>query len=120
MFKEALKMGLRFKSTTHANLTVEDLFSYPLTKLKAMANHYNAQVKAPTDLFATRSAQETKDKLRLDILLAVIADRGADAEANKEAEAARAFNKQIDDLILQKKNEELAGKSIDELIAMKK
>lgn len=120
MFKQALKMGLRFKSTLHNNLTVEDLFNYPLTKLKAMANHYNAQVKAPTDLFATRTTQETQDKLRLDILLEVINDRGVDAEAKKTAEENRAFNKQLDQLIIQKQNDALAGKSVEELIAMKK
>jgi delta 1-pyrroline-5-carboxylate dehydrogenase len=120
MFKQALQMKLRFVSQKHSSLSVEDLFDYPLTQLKAMANHYNAQLKAPDDLFAVRSTQETKDKLRLDILLTVIADRNEEALAKADAKVQQETNSQIKQLIIQKKNEELSGKSVEELEAMLK
>lgn len=118
MFEQATRTKLRFNSQKHSSLSVEDLWDYPLTQLKAMANTYNAQLKAPDDLFSVRSVKETQDKLRLDILLVIIADRGKQAAAKADAEVTKETNAQIKQLIIQKKNEELAGKSVAELEAM--
>lgn len=120
MYKQALKLGLKFKSNKHSGLTIADLFDYPTTALKQMANSYHALLKTPADLFSTRTGEDQSNQLRLDILLDIIQDRATEAEAKKNANADREFNAQIDALIIQKKNEELANKSVEELIAMRK
>ena len=119
IYKQANQKRLRFTSPKHAAVTAEDLTTLPMTHLKSMANQCHQSITAPSDLFAIRDTQTALMQLRLDILLDVIKDRTEEVNAKSNAAQVAETNKAIDQLIIKKKGEELEGKSIEELLAMK-
>lgn len=88
IFKDAAKKQLRF-DTQNGQLTVEDLWSFPLERLNtlAVAIHGRIQTRGAISFLNTKTDPNAEDNLRLDILKAVIADK------QEEKEAAR--NKQL-------------------------
>ena len=116
IFEEATRAKLRFK-TTSGNATVEDLWDLSLTKLDAVAKHYNKQVKESGEesFITTTSKTNTIAKLKFDIVLHVINVKIAERDEAKQAADKKAQKEKIMRLITDKQDEELKGKTIDEL-----
>lgn len=128
LFEKATRLKLRFPSSA-GNLNVEDLWDLPLksertnrASLNNVAQLANAKVKANEEesFVDAPSPGSTVDQLRLDVVKHVIAVRIEENKAKTEAAANRAHNAKIDALIEKKQDEALAGKSIEELQALKK
>jgi hypothetical protein len=125
MYKLAAQAKLRFASK-RGELTVEDLFQLPLTSktgfdLNTLAVGVSKQLKDMGEESFVEEASTNPQKqvltLSLDILKDVIKTQ---QEANKAALARRerqAEIQKIRDLIVQKKDEKLAGASLEDLEA---
>jgi hypothetical protein len=126
LFQKASRIKLRFDSPKGL-LTVEDLWDLPLTStipvkpnIDEIAKGVIRQLKATED--ESFVAKETKDndllQLQLEILKVVrdvkIAERDAATKARENAEKKQ----QILALIQQKKGEQLAGTSLEDLMKM--
>lgn len=122
MFDKATRIKLRFESTRGA-LSVEDLWDLPLRgklSLDSLAKVVNRQIKSETgeSFVDSRSTVDTTQELRLDILKHIIGVKLAEESASREAAEKREKNARIRELIAQKQDQELAGKSIEELTEM--
>lgn len=127
MFEKASRLLLRFPSSQGA-LTVEDLWLLPLTATRAgkanlndVAKEVARQLKSVTeeDFVNPRetAANETLT-LMLDIVKHIIQVRQAENAAEVAASNRRAQKARIMELIAQKQDADLAGKSLEELTAM--
>ena len=122
MFDKATRIKLRFESTRGA-LSVEELWDLPLRgklSLDSLAKVVNRQIKSETgeSFVDSRSTVDTTQELRLDILKHIIGVKLAEESASREAAEKREKNARIRELIAQKQDQELAGKSIEELTEM--
>lgn len=125
IFKLAAKQKLRFQ-TTKGPLSVEQLFDLPLdSQSRPSLNQLYIQLSEEVKAAETRGLMETTRKsdvntLRLQIVEAVFNEKRAD-NAAKSAELSESQKRaHIKQLIAQKKDEELAGKTVEELEAMLK
>lgn len=122
MFDKATRIKLRFESTRGA-LSVEELWDLPLRgklSLDSLAKVVSRQIKSETgeSFVDSRSTVDTTQELRLDILKHIIGVKLAEESASREAAEKREKNARIRELIAQKQDQELAGKSIEELTEM--
>ena len=120
MFEKATRLKLRFAVGQHKSVNTEDLWIMPLAQLRDAANELYRNLDSSDDLFAVRKGEDETNKLRLDVLVHVITVREAEAEAKTNEKARAEEKKLIRELIQQKQNEALAGKSVEELEAMLK
>lgn len=120
-FKLASQQKLRFK-TTKGQLSVEQLWDLSLEELDALAVSLEVEhTESGRKSFLTRnSAKDKTAKLKFDIVLDVLNTKLDEAKTLAEAAETRAHNKKIIELISEKKEESLKGKSIEELEAMLK
>lgn len=125
-FETASRLGIRF-SSTKGLLTTEDLWVLPLTgtskvNLNDIAKGLARDLKSAEeeDFVSTRSKEDTVTELKLEIVKYVIKVKIAERDAKATASADRDRNEQIKSIIATKQNEELEGKSIEELTAMMK
>lgn len=128
IFAIATRKKLRFPVA--GSLSVEDVWDLPLKarregqlNLDGLAFALNEVVeKQPRKSFvddAPTTADNSDDALRLAIVLEIISVKKAELAA-KENEAVRAGRaNQLDELIARKQNQELEGKSLEELQAMR-
>lgn len=126
MFKQASKLKLRF-DTKKGQITTEDLWDLPLTSrtgvsLDAIAIAVNNELQASkeTSFVAEKSDGDSILELKLEILKAVIADRKAENAAKRDEAEKKERKDKIARILENKKDEELAGKSVEELEAMLK
>lgn len=121
IFKEAAKKGLRF-STSKGSLNVEQLFQLTQTDLAtSVKNQKKILNQGNEDGLSFLDESTTVDKieqLRFDILKEVYLTKKADAEALRDARDKKEKNQKILNLIAEKRDGELAGKSVAELEAM--
>lgn len=126
LFAEATRRKLRF-TTPQGELSVEDLWNLPLTStnpnranLDDIAVGLNKQLQdAGTTSFVKKATRPNEElKAKFDIVLQVIEVRQAEADAAETLRLNTEKKQQILSLIANKENEELAGKSIDELRAL--
>ena len=122
MFDKATRIKLRFESTRGA-LSVEELWDLPLRgklSLDSLAKVVNRQIKSEDgeSFVDSRSTVDTTQELRLDILKHIIGVKLAEESDCREAAEKREKNARIRELIAQKQDQELAGKSIEELTEM--
>jgi len=116
IFKKASKVKLRF-SSVKGQVSTEDLWDLPMSKLRDMANTINRSLKTSDDLFAVLSPGEETVKLRLSIVVAVIEARATDS-ANAVEEAERGSKrKMLKEMIAKKTIEAHGAQSIEELEA---
>ena len=125
IFQQASRSKLRF-ATQLGNLSTEDLWDLPLTStkgtsLKSIATDLQLQVSAQPlkelDFFDVPEAIDSTLQLRFDIVKHIVTTRVAESR-DKSAEAAKDTKRaQLQALINDKLQDELKGKSIDELQA---
>lgn len=124
MFEFATKNKLRF-ATKVGEVTVEDLWDLPLTSTKGVslddtAKSINKELKSSEEESFVVKTIKTNEVLglKLDIVKHIIRVRLDENEAAQNAMVAKAKKQKIMELIEAKKNEAMAGKSLDELEAM--
>ncbi len=126
-FERASRLKLRFDSPK-GQLTVEDLWDLPLTSATNRANldsiavalHRQTREAAEVVSFVDKTAPTGSDELLLkfEIVRHVIRVRVAERDAARDLADRAEKKKRILALIEQKKDEALAGKSVEELLAL--
>lgn len=126
IFEQITRKGLTF-STVKGNISVQELWQLPLKgrngfDLDTISRDLLSKVKASSEesLVETANNVDSDDELRLEVLKVVVNTLEAEQEARVNAEQARSHNEKIDQLIARKQEQELEGKSVEELLAMKK
>jgi hypothetical protein len=121
MFEQAVREKLRFDSPK-GPLSVEDLWDLPLTSarganLNDIAKDLNRQLKAEgeEDFVNPTAKRNTLLQLAFDIVKHIIVVRKAEAEAARQATVKREQRARIQELIAKKQDQELEGKSLEEL-----
>ncbi len=123
MFEQATRLKLRFETAKGA-LTVEDLWDLPLTStskpnLNDIAKGLSRYLREnEEDFVGTASKADTAAQLKFSIVKHVIAVRLAENEAAHVAASRRETKNRIMTLIAEKQDENLRGKSLEELQAM--
>lgn len=123
MFEQATRLKIRFETAKGA-LTVEDLWDLPLTSanrpnLNDIAKSLSRYLREnEEDFVGTASKADTAAQLKFAIVKHVIGVRIAENEAAKTAADRRETKNRIMALIAEKQDENLRGKSLDELQAM--
>lgn len=124
LFEQASRLKLRFPSV-RGELTTEDLWSLPLISkngfnLDAVAREVNGQLKSVTEesFVETRTNPQKKIyELQLEIVKHVIAIRIADNEATVKRAELRQKRDQLLNLLAQKEEQALLGKTAEEIRA---
>lgn len=122
IYKEAARLGLRF-ITPKGSLSVEQAWHLGLTDLKASVRAAKKALKISEDedelsFLETETKVNKEDQLRFDILKDIyLTIKGEKDEAANKAEMKRR-DQEILAIIASKKDEQLKGKSIEELEAM--
>ncbi len=123
IFKVASKQKLRFE-TNIGMLTVEDLWDVPLTgnagsSLDDLAKAFNRRINTSAEeSFVGESKVDPKLKLGFEIVKSIIETKLKDKEKAEKAAATKQRNLKIKELIAKKKDEDLEGKTTDELLAL--
>lgn len=119
MFKKASKKKLRFGSG-RGQIGIEELWDLSLEDLDEMAVAIDKELQAygRESFIGTRRPAATDNQLRLDILLEVINDKLTAQEVATERAANKAKIEQIKAIMARKSDEELEGKSMEELQAL--
>jgi len=128
MFEQATRMPLRV-STPAGLLSVEDLWDLPLVHkglgqkasvcLDSIAVSLHNKLKDEQISFVSKPKKENvADQLAFEIVKHIIAVKMAEEEAAAQAKQRREQKQQLLALIAQKENDQLAGKSLDELRQM--
>ena len=118
-FETATRRKLRFQ-TTRGNLTVEDLWDVPLTVLDEAYKALSRQIREAEDdsLLAKRDSGAEEAALKRDLVKHVVEVRQAEAAEKQARTARRAQAARVRELIAQKQDEALSGKSTEELAAL--
>lgn len=113
MFEKAARLKLRFDSRV-GNLSVEDLWDLPLTKLNDLAKSLNKQTKESKeeDFLEEKSSEDTITQLKFDIVLHILKTKKDEKEAKNQAAAKKAEREKILEILSKKKEEALI--SLDE------
>ncbi len=121
VYKKASQQKLRI-ATERGPLSVEQLWDLPLQELDTLA--VSLQEKYETSkgksFLETKSKKDKNIKLQFDLVLDILETKVKNAETASKAAETRAHNEKIDTLIAEKQEEELKGKSVKELEAMRK
>lgn len=129
MFEQATQMKLRFE-TTKCLMSVEDLWDLPLQSCQgsnrnpvslddlAIASHRKIQSMQEESFVATSSV-DTTEQLRLDILKHIISVKMGEQKAQQEAADKRQKRQEIDALIAQKKQNQMAEMPLEDLLKMR-
>lgn len=117
-FEKATRLRLRFE-TSRGNLNVKDLWRLPLAELDKLAIALNKQLKESSEesFIKAKSKDNKLLELRFDIVKHIIETLLSEDEEKKKAADKRAKREQLLELIAKKKNQELEGKSLEELEA---
>lgn len=128
IFEQASKEKLRF-ATESGNLSVEDLWDLPITSqkklnLKNIATNLQSIIKeSPAnalDFLETASTVDPIVQLKFDIVKHIVIVKQTEAKEKSAAKVTETHNAELKELIKLKKQEQLAGKSIEELEALLK
>jgi hypothetical protein len=126
MFEKAVRSKFRFLSPQGA-LTVEDLWDLPLTSTRAnqanlnnIAKDISRQIKAEgeEDFVNPKNDAGTEFHARLEIVKHIIQVKQAENEAARNLADRRAKKDRIMEIVAKKQDQELEGKSLEELTAM--
>lgn len=120
-FKLASKEKLRFQ-TKKGELSTEQLWDLSLDDLDALAVSLDIEHKqsAKKSFLVKTSVKDKTAKLKFDVVIEILNTKAAEQEAASEALEIKEHNKKIIQLISDKKDESLKGKSIKQLEAMLK
>lgn len=126
MFEKAVRLKLRFDSP-NGQLSAEDLWDLPLTSvnkktanLDDLAIHLNKELKETvTESFVKKSTKSNEAvKLKFDIVLKVIEVKQIEADAASLKRTNAEKKQKLLELVAQKQDESLKGKSVEELQAL--
>lgn len=126
MFEKASRLKLRF-SSPQGDINAEDLWDLPLTSTRAnrgnlndIAKEVSRELKAhgEEDFVNPKSTGDETLQLKLEIVKHVIQVRQAENAAALELSEKREKKGRLLELISKKKDQELEGKSVEELTAM--
>lgn len=112
-------------STARGLVSVEDLFDLPLSKgqvtLNGIAVDLHNQLKNTAEVsFVEPTKADVEMQEKFELVKYVIEIRLEENKVKAEAAHVREHNAKIDALILEKKEEDLRGKTIEELEALRK
>ncbi|AEM91853.1 hypothetical protein [Salmonella phage SPTD1] len=123
MFDQATRLKLRFNSNKGL-LSVEQVWDLNLNALNELAKDLSRQVKEAAsdeeDFIGVKSAVDSQLQLRFDIVKAIIGVKLKERDESATAAERKANNQVILELIQRKKQQELEGKSLEELEALLK
>lgn len=116
MYKEASKQRLRVQ-TSKGLLTVEQLWDLSLNELDSIAVILDESLKSSKNksFLSKRTVADKGLKLQFDIVFDIMQTKSEEAETAKIAREDKEHNEKIINLISEKKDGELKGKSIKEL-----
>jgi len=124
-YKKASKNKVRF-ITTIGSLTVEDLWDIPLTSARGVsldniAKELNKAVKNSEEesfVLPVIDKRKSLDELKFEIVKDIIKTQLTARDARKNAALKKETKQRILALIADKENDELAGKSKEDLLKM--
>ena len=121
LFELASRKPLRFRTEKNSGLTVEDLWTLPLTKLNEAAKDIHTRLIAAENtnfLKEDRPANPT-DTLMIDVVKHIITVKQSENALKTEAKVKATRNAMIDDLIQSKEDDKLKEMSVEELVKLK-
>ena len=118
LFEMATRKKFRFPFK--GMISVEDLWDLNVNNLDTVFKALNAESKQAKEesLLATKSAEDTILDAKIEIVKYIVSVKQAETERNKKAAAMREQKRRIQELIANKQDEALQGKSIEELQEM--
>ncbi len=117
LFKLAAKEKYRFPFK--GNIAVEDLFDLTTSQLDVVYKELKSQVKDSSDSLLNETSKEDKElKNKIKIVKEIFEDKVKEKQLKELALAEKQRKERIKELIAQKKDQDLADKSIEELEAM--
>lgn len=118
MFEIAVRTKMRFPFK--GQISVEDLWDLNVRDLDTVFKTLNASVKRIQEesLLAIKSEEEKTLTTQIEIVKYIVGVKMAEAEAILNAKAVNERKQKIMELIAAKQDEELHGKSVEELKAM--
>ena len=121
MYKQATRDGLRIQ-TTKGPLSNEQLCGLSVNDLNDTAVSLDEEYEksGKKSFLVSKSVKDKTAKLKLDIVLDILNTKVEEAEIAATKKANREHNQKILGLINEKKDGELAGKSIKQLTALLK
>lgn len=110
----------KFRFPYKGSITVEDLWDLSVQALDQIFKTLNAEVKQIKEesLLATKSKEDKILEAKISIVRYIVAVKQAEAQKREQAKVNHEKKQKLLALIEQKQNEELGGKSIEELMAM--
>lgn len=124
LFEVASRTKLRFASVV-GQLCVEDLWTIPLSavsgkvSLDSIAIELNKELKGTEESFVTNTKKDEVVKLKFELVKHIIGVRVEENRKKTEEAQRKAKLANIDDLITQKQNEQLASLSLEDLQKLK-
>lgn len=120
-FKSASQQKLRFQ-TNKGLLSTEQLWDLSVEELDSLAVSLEIEHKqsGKKSFLVKTSTKDKTSKLRFDVVLDVLNTKVSEIEAAAEAFEIKEHNRKIIQLISEKQDETLKGKSIKQLEAMLK
>ncbi len=124
LFEWASKNRIRFEMPQGQQFSTEDLWGMPLKSksanspsLSVMARHVHSKIKETSELdfIEEKSVEDRTNERKLDILKHIIESRKEEQKKAEEQKLNKQQKEYIDQLLLDKKNEELRNKSPEEL-----
>lgn len=126
MFETATRTKLRF-NTPKGNLSAEQVWDLPLVSpvgvsLDDLAKDLNKQLKdsGEESFVVKKSKADSVLQLRFDIVKYIIKVRLEEKEAKENAVVSKQKRAKIDEIIADKEDDELKGKSVSELKKLRK
>lgn len=118
MFETAVRTKMRFPFK--GQISVEDLWDLNVRDLDNVFKTLNANVKRTQEesLLATKSEEDKTLMTQIEIVKYIVSVKLAEAEAVQNAKELSERKQKLMELIAAKQDEELHGKSVEELKAM--
>lgn len=128
IFEKATRNKLRFE-TTLGMLSTEQLWDLPINKegskkdlrtlAESLQSQLNEEPKSELDFFKTTTSKDPILQLKFDIVKHIVITKVAEAEAATMKKVKETQKQEIDALIKEKEQEEVRGKSLEELKKMR-
>jgi len=118
LFEMATRKKFRFPF--RGMISVEDLWDLSVQNLDVVFKALNAEVKQAKEesLLATKSAEETILDAKIEIVKHIVKTKQEEAVQRKKDADKRQYKRRLQELIANKQDEALQGKSVEELQAM--
>lgn len=110
----------KFRFPFKGMISVEDLWDLGVQNLDNVFKALNAEVKQAREesLLTTKSTEDTELDAKIAIVKYIVKVKLEDADKKKAAAAMREQKRRIQEILANKQDEALQGKSIEELQAM--